>query len=318
MSFAVEIKNLNKEIKGKKIINDLSFNARRGEILGFLGPNGAGKTTTIRMVVGLIRMTSGDVLIDGKSIKTNKIEALKKIGAIVENPELYPYMTGRQNLEYFAKMYKDIGEKEILEATRLVKLENALNQKVGTYSLGMRQRLGIAVSLLHKPEILILDEPTNGLDPAGIKEMRGYLKELAHKQNLAIIVSSHLLSEIELMCDRVVIMQKGEFVREIDLRNKSIGNNYVLLEVDDINKAKAIIEGQVQLSEVAIDGKSNNSGYEVSIEDEILKVNLEKEDIPKIVRKLVLNNIDIYKVSSKEETLEDIFLNSTGGTVYGR
>ncbi|ADL51259.1 ABC transporter ATP-binding protein [Clostridium cellulovorans] len=305
MEYALELKGLTKKIKDKTIVNKLSFGVKKGEVFGFLGPNGAGKTTTIRMIVGLIGITEGDVLVEGKSMKTNKIEGLKQIGAIVENPELYPYLTAIQNLRYFSRMYDNVSEERIMKVVKLVKLENALNQKVGTYSLGMRQRLGIAVALLHNPKILILDEPTNGLDPAGIKELREYLKELAHKDNIAVVVSSHMLSEVELMCDRVGIVQKGELVKTVDLNNRETSYTWLKIEADNLEVAKVLLKEKIK-------------GIDVEIEDQILKVKTEKKDVPMILKVLLYNDIEVYNASFGKESLENIFLDLTGGAVYGR
>ncbi|WP_236687315.1 ABC transporter ATP-binding protein, partial [Geobacillus sp. ZGt-1] len=206
------VKELRKTIRGKEIIKGISFELHEGEVFGFLGPNGAGKTTTIRMLVGLIRPTSGTVAICGYDLHRQFTDAIRQIGCIVENPEMYPYLTGWENLEHFARMMPGIGADRIMEVAKLVGLEQRIHDRVGTYSLGMRQRLGIAQALLGKPKVLILDEPTNGLDPAGIREMRAFIRFLAETEGLSVLVSSHLLSEIQLMCDRVAIMAKGRLL----------------------------------------------------------------------------------------------------------
>ena len=172
----LQLINLKKKIGNKEIIKGLDFEIRSGEVFGFLGPNGAGKTTTIRMLVGLISMTEGDVLIEGKSIKTDFNNAIQHVGAIVENPEIYPFLSGWKNLKQYARMVPGITDQRIHEIISLVGLEKAIHEKAGRYSLGMRQRLGIAQALLHEPSILILDEPTNGLDPSGIREIRKYIR----------------------------------------------------------------------------------------------------------------------------------------------
>ena len=212
MTGAVEIQNVSKVIKGKTIIDSLSFEVKNGEVFGFLGPNGAGKTTTIRMIVGLMEMTSGDIKISGYSVKKNFEKAVGQVGAIVENPEMYKFLSGYQNLLHYARMSKGITKEKIVETVKLVGLTDRIHDKVKTYSLGMRQRLGIAQALLHNPKVLILDEPTNGLDPAGIREIRDYVRMLAQEKDMAVIVSSHLLSEMEMMCDRIGIIQKGKLV----------------------------------------------------------------------------------------------------------
>lgn len=209
METPLQLKNVSKTIRGKKIIDGLSFDVRAGEVFGFLGPNGAGKTTTIRMIVGHMGISSGDIIVCGVNVKENFEKAARHIGAIVENPELYKFLTGYQNLQQYARMSKGVTKSKIDEVIELVGLKSRIHDKVKTYSLGMRQRLGLAQSLLHDPKPLILDEPTNGLDPAGIREIRDYLRRLTKEKGLAVIVSSHLLSEMEIMCDRIAIIQNG-------------------------------------------------------------------------------------------------------------
>ncbi|WP_243521247.1 ABC transporter ATP-binding protein [Bacillus pseudomycoides] len=292
----VKLENVHKKIGKNEIIRGLSFEVREGEVYGFLGPNGSGKTTTIRMMTGLISMTKGDIAICGHSIRTEREKALEQIGAIVENPELYDYMTGMQNLKHFANMaIKPISRERITEIVKLVELEHAIHKKVKTYSLGMKQRLGIAQALLHNPKILILDEPTNGLDPAGIRQIRDYLQRLAKEENIAVIVSSHLLSEIELMCDRVVIIKQGQFVQEYNLHEQAKHDETVVVafEVDQIQKANEIIKGKEQGS--------------------VVVTSVEKEKIPQIVKQLVHADVLVYGVTVQNKTLEDEFLAITGG-----
>src|SRR5579875_154898 len=207
------VKDLKKKIGKNEIIKGLTFELQEGEVFGFLGPNGAGKTTTIRMLVGLIKPTSGSIQICGLNIDEHFEEAMKNLGCIVENPELYPYLSGYNNLLHFTRMLDGVREKRIMEVAELVGLTDRIHDKVKTYSLGMRQRLGIAQALLGKPKILILDEPTNGLDPAGIREMRQFIRFLAEQEGLSVLVSSHLLSEIQLLCDRVAILLNGTIIR---------------------------------------------------------------------------------------------------------
>ncbi|MDC2866083.1 MULTISPECIES: ABC transporter ATP-binding protein [unclassified Bacillus (in: firmicutes)] len=292
----VKLENVHKKIGSAEIIRGLSFEVQEGEVYGFLGPNGSGKTTTIRMMTGLISVSEGDITICGHSIRTEREKALEYIGAIVENPELYEYMTGMQNLKHFANMaVTPIGKERIAEIVKLVELEHAIHKKVKTYSLGMKQRLGIAQALLHNPKILILDEPTNGLDPAGIREIRDYLQRLAKEENIAVIVSSHLLSEIELMCDRVVIIKKGQFVQEYSLRGqvKSDDKIMVAIEVNQVEKANELIKGTIQ-------------------ENKII-VSVMKEEIPQLVKNLVHADVLVYGVTVQNKSLEDEFLAVTGG-----
>lgn len=206
----LEVKDVSKTFKKHSVVKSISFNVNRGEILGFLGPNGAGKTTTIRMITGLMKPDSGEISVCHTSIQSSFEEAIKHIGAIVETPHLYQYMTGMENIKYFAAARGNITEEQIKEAAHLSGLEKRLNDKVKDYSLGMKQRLGLAVALLHDPDLLILDEPTNGLDPAGTRELREFLKDFAHKNGKSVLVSSHILTEMQLLCDRVAIISEGE------------------------------------------------------------------------------------------------------------
>ncbi|WP_195571529.1 ABC transporter ATP-binding protein [Paenibacillus sp. 1001270B_150601_E10] len=301
----VEIKNVTKKIGGKTIINDLSFSVNRGEIYGFLGPNGAGKTTTIRMMVGLMSMNSGEIIIEGHNVVTDRAKAMMHVGAIVENPELYKFMTGRQNLTHFARMSgREISQERIDEIVKLVELDQALDKKVKNYSLGMRQRLGIAQALLHHPSILILDEPTNGLDPAGIRELRDYLRRLSREENISILVSSHLLSEIELMCDRVLIIQNGQYVGERLLDGRQEGElaeemQAIQLQVDQPEKVKQVLQ---------------DTPWSVASEEgNRLMLSLSHEDIPKLIAALVSQNVQLYEVRKVTPTLEDTFLQMTKG-----
>lgn len=301
----VELEGVTKKIRGKTIIDNLSFRVRRGEVYGFLGPNGAGKTTTIRMIVGLMSMTSGRIRIEGHDIRADRAKAMTHVGAVVENPELYKFMSGRKNLLHFARLSgKSISEERIEEIVRLVELENAIDKKVKNYSLGMRQRLGIAQALLHDPSILILDEPTNGLDPAGIRQLRDYLRRLAREEKISILVSSHLLSEIELMCDRVVIIQNGKFVGERELNPSA-----------DVAEARpATIYLEVDRAEEALQALAAADWQAARDEARSgITVNVMRNEIPKVVEKLVHAGIAIYEVRTSAPTLEDTFLTMTKG-----
>jgi ABC-2 type transport system ATP-binding protein len=239
----IELRNVTKKIGNKTIIDQLNFDVPRGEVFGFLGPNGAGKTTTIRMMVGLMSITKGQILINGLDITENFERAIRHVGAIVENPEMYKYLTGFQNLLHYSRMIPGIDRNRIDEVIKLVGLENRIKDKVKTYSLGMRQRLGVAQALLHKPSLIILDEPTNGLDPAGIRELRDYLRNLTQVEGISVVVSSHLLSEMELMCDRVAIIQNGKLV-DIRLVKDLVSKDdhvSVMFEVDQKEKAQQVL-----------------------------------------------------------------------------
>lgn len=290
----VEVKNLNKTIKGKHIIKNLNLSFYPGQITGFLGPNGAGKTTTIRMMTGLMYPTQGEVIINGKSLATNYEEAIRQVGVIVENPEMYKYLSGYKNLLHFARMHKGVTKERIDEVIRQVGLEKRIHEKVKTYSLGMRQRLGLAQALLHRPKFLILDEPTNGLDPAGIREFRMYLRKIAEEENVAIMVSSHLLAEIELMVDRIAIIQNGELIDIRELQVEEASQYYV--EVGQIEKLVQLI-GEKTITK-------QNDGY---------VIDLLKDDVPAFIRSLVEAEIDIYNIKPIQIRLEDQFIEMTGG-----
>ena len=203
--------NLKKQVKRKVIIENISFSVDKGEIVGLIGPNGAGKTTIIKSILGLINLTEGKVTINGYDIKKNFVKAIEKIGAIVENPDAYMYLSGYDNLKITANNYKGITKSRIDEVAKIVGLENRIKDKVSTYSLGMRQRLGIAEAIINNPELLILDEPTNGLDVEGIIEIRNLIKKLSH-QGIAIIISSHNLTEIDNLCNRIIAIKNGKMI----------------------------------------------------------------------------------------------------------
>lgn len=298
----IQIKNLKKSIGKKEIIKGISFNVYGGEVFGFLGPNGAGKTTTIRMILGLTSITQGEISINGKSITKDFEKAIVNVGGIVENPDMYKHLSGYKNLVHYARMYEGIGRERIEEVIKLVGLESRINDKVKTYSLGMRQRLGLAQALLHSPSLLVLDEPTNGLDPAGIHEFRNHLRNVAQKENTAVFISSHLLSEMELMCDRIGIIQDG-MLMEIktinEIRHES-SSNIITFDVSPIDKAKKFLE-------------SFNSEYKPIIKGDQLELALGVEDIPKIVEALVKEHVKIYGINKSTKNLEDKFLEVTGG-----
>jgi ABC-2 type transport system ATP-binding protein len=298
LSSVVELKNVSKVIKGRKIIDSLSFQVEAGEVFGFLGPNGAGKTTTIRMIVGLINMSDGDIYICNESVRDQFEEAIKHVGAIVENPEMYKFLSGYENLIHYARMMKGISKEKIMETVELVGLTDRIHDKVRTYSLGMRQRLGLAQSLLHDPKVLILDEPTNGLDPAGIREIRNHLRMLARERNMAVIVSSHLLSEMEMMCDRIGIIQDGRLV------DVQLVKDFVAVEQVFEIELNPIDEAINHLQEISPDVLCIKRGQG-------LLITVTKEKIPEIIKTLVIHNIDIFGIREVSKTLEDRFLELT-------
>ncbi|GLX68181.1 ABC transporter ATP-binding protein [Paenibacillus glycanilyticus] len=300
----ISLRNVTKRIGRKTVIDNLTFDVPQGEIFGFLGPNGAGKTTTIRMIVGLISITDGQILIKGNNIKTDFEEAIRHVGAIVENPEMYKYLSGYRNLVHYARMVPGVTKARIDEVVALVKLEDRIHDKVRKYSLGMRQRLGVAQALLHRPSLLILDEPTNGLDPEGIRELRDYLRYLTRVEGITVIVSSHLLSEMELMCDRVAILQRGKLVdvQPIDyFTHGSDTSQTYQIEVQMPEQAMAVIGQMKGIEEL----KRSEDGF--------IEVTAERELVPDILEELIKNHIRVYGVQRVRTSLEDKFLEITGG-----
>ena len=297
----LKVDHLTKVIKGKHLVDDASFEVNHGEVFGFLGPNGAGKTTTIRMLVGLIKPTKGTIMIGGYNIRTSFKEAMRQVGSIVENPELYSYLTGWENLKQFARMLGDVSDHRIEEIVRQVNLEQRIHEKVKTYSLGMKQRLGIAQALLGNPQLLILDEPTNGLDPSGIRELREFVRNLVQTENISVFISSHLLSEIQLMCDRVAIIDKGKMITVSTVREL-------------LDHSRDRVEWKVTpLMEAFNLLKTKEDIRDIQIKENLLICSLQSELISTYNRFLIDNGIDVHSVYEKTLTLEDLFMELTGG-----
>lgn len=303
----LSVKNLYKKINGKTIVDGVSFELQAGEILGFLGPNGAGKTTTIRMLVDLIKPTSGSVYICGKNVHSEPEKALRHVGSIVENPEMYGYMTGWQNLEHFARMQDGVDEARIREVTAIVKLDDRIRDKVKTYSLGMRQRLGIAQALLGRPKLLILDEPTNGLDPKGIKELRAFIRQLA-QEGLCLLISSHLLSEVQLLCDRYVIIHGGKVAAAgtvEQLIRSAINQVQWQFEHGEDGIRELLKDSRIQLAEKIDSVAQSDTGPEKVL------TTMSEDLIPETVARLTADGVRIRSVCKAEPTLEEMFLTMT-------
>jgi len=294
-TIVLELNNIFKKFGKKTVVDNLSLSVESGQIYGFLGPNGAGKTTTIKMIVGLIGIDNGNIKIQGLDVVSNHEKAMSNIGAIVENPDLYDYLSGLDNLKLYARIH-NIGKDRMSEVVKLVDLELRIKDKVKKYSLGMKQRLGLAVALLHNPKLLILDEPTNGLDPAGIKKLRDILKKLAHEHGTAVFVSSHLLSEMQLMCDKVAIIDNGKMIKVENLNSAMEKSEIYILEVSDIPKSIDILKDICK----------------TSINEDKLQV-IYNGKISEIVKILVKKDIDITYVNKDVNFLEQDFLNLTGG-----
>ena len=278
--------NVCKKIGNKDILKNISFTINKGDIMAFIGPNGSGKTTTIKLMLDLQNITSGDIYINGFDLKKHFTKAIERVGAIVENPDFYMYLTGMQNLKLYNSYYrKYIDDNKLMYLIKLVGLENDINKKVSKYSLGMRQRLGIARALINDPNILLLDEPTNGLDPEGIKSLRELLIKLA-KKGMGILVSSHNLSELDSFCNKVVMINNGKIIKIIDRYNKKEECDKYLFNVNNTNNIK--------IGKIINKYKFIYEGY--------------RNEIPNIIKDLVNNNILIYEINKIEKSLEDEYL----------
>lgn len=295
---------VHKSIGKASIIHDISFQLRKGEIKGLLGPNGSGKTTILKMLVGLLKPTAGMITICGKNIQRDFAKAIRHVGAIIENPELYEYLSGYDNLQIFYRSSQDVPKNRVDEVIELLGMEDYIHDKVKTYSLGMLQRLGLAQAMLHRPSILLLDEPTNGLDPSGIQDLRIHLKMLAN-EGTAIIISSHLLAEIEMICDSVLILEDGKIVSDRSLeefRNELGQGNVYRFKVLDIGKLKqffALHSEYEQLAEVLENG---------------FQIQLLEHEVAILNQLLVENKIHVVGIEKNKTSLEQAFLSqlSTG------
>lgn len=312
MNTILSVRHLKKSFGSKTIINDMCFDVYAGEIFGFLGPNGSGKTTTIKMILGFLFPDDGEITICDYNLKKNYEKAMNLVGGIVENPELYKEMTGFANLQMYARLHDGVTDERIHEVLNLVGMQNRAGEKLKRYSLGMKQRIGLAQAILHKPKLLILDEPTNGLDPAGIKELRDILKKLSHEEQIAVFVSSHMLAEMELMCDRVAIIDRG---RIVDI--KSIENILHLIsqqeayrfEIDPVS-----IETAINLA-VELFGKGALYNEGRFTDDKSVQLAINKDKVPSFNRTLVENGIDVFAISEMENSLEEAFIAITGGGI---
>ncbi|WP_175618705.1 ABC transporter ATP-binding protein [Oceanobacillus kimchii] len=293
---AIQVIELNKTLNSKKIINNINFTVEQGEIYGLLGPNGAGKTTIMKQIVGLLSIDSGDILINNCSVKNNFEQAMNNIGGIIESPDMYEYMTGMDNLIHYARMSntKHTPLAEINSIVKRIGLESAINNKVKTYSLGMKQRLGIGQALLNNPSVLILDEPTNGLDPKGNKEMRQYLLSIAKSAGISILISSHILSELEGLCDKVAIFNQGKLLKQYNLNDNKEINNSV--------KVKFILDGLKDIKKLF-------SNYKIlELKEDYIILRTTNDEIPKLVEKIVLEGYKLYNMEIEKKTLEDLFM----------
>lgn len=296
----IEVLGLKKRIGLKTIVEDITFDMREGEIIGLLGPNGSGKTTIMRMMVGLTKMSKGDVYCFEKPLGLGKTSMLREVGSMIETPEFYNYMSGWANLKQIARVCgKKVTRARMKELVEFVGLKKVIRKKVKTYSLGMRQRLGLAQALLNDPKVLILDEPVNGLDPQGVQDFRNKLKEIA-ATGVSILISSHLLDEIEKVCDRVIVIEKGKIIADDKLEN---------LVADEIIKT-LIKTHDVEKTEILV--RELGVRYELT-KDGFVFGNLEREQKARIISYLVNNNVEIDTIRELHTSLEDRFLQITGG-----
>ncbi|PEB50207.1 bacitracin ABC transporter ATP-binding protein [Bacillus pseudomycoides] len=306
MNAIIKTTNLTKIYGKQKSVDNLNINVNQGEIYGFIGRNGAGKTTTIRMLLGLIKPTSGKIEIFGEDFFKNQKEILRRIGSIVEVPGFYENLTAKENLLINAKIIGVHKKNAIEEALEIVGLEHETKKLVGKYSLGMKQRLGIARALLHYPELLILDEPTNGLDPIGIKEMRKLIKSLAKERNITILISSHILAEVEQLVDHMGIIHEGKLLEETSLDAlRKLNRKYLEFQVNDDNKATLLLEKQFHIFD-----------YEVHDEGHI-RVYSHFGQQGQINKLFVQNDIEVSKIMMSEDRLEDYFTKLVGGGTIG-
>ena len=283
MNRAIKVRDLNKKIKGKQVLKNINFDIYEGEIVGLVGPNGAGKSTLLKIMTGLYSIESGDIYYFDYNMKYDFEKCMAIIGTLIESPDLYKNLTGKENLELFKSMFKGIDENTIKEIVNIVEMEKYLGKKFKTYSLGMKERLGIANALINKPRILILDEPTNGLDPIGIKKIMDILSNM---KDTTIIISSHLLSEIECLCDKIIFINNGEVVK-IKQIDKTVKKKNIKIEVDDYSKAKIIL-----------------NKYCINDELEFYETD---EMISRMNKELIFNNINVYRIYESENSLEKEF-----------
>ena len=300
MADIVQTRGLCKQYGKVLRVNHLDLQVPEGAIYGFLGPNGAGKSTTLKMILGLVRPTAGSISVFGKEVNGhNRLDMLKQVGSLIESPSYYGHLTGEENLKVVQTL-RGVPEKDVYEVLEIVRLEGQRNKKVAHYSLGMKQRLGLAAALLGFPRLLILDEPTNGLDPAGIQEMRELICSLPARFGMTVLVSSHLLSEIDQMADHVGIIREGELVFQdtLETLHRHSRHNLALRTGDNEGALKLLHQSRVPCAQE---------------EDYILLPRLDDPDAAKLVRYLIGHGVDVLRLEERQKSLEDIFLELTGG-----
>ncbi len=301
MNEILKVENLTKKRGDKVVVDNLSFTVNQGDIFGFLGPNGAGKSTTMKMILNLIKKDGGKVYIDGYDIDKKFKDAIKNVAAIIESPAIYLDLTAYENLK-IVKNFSDTysGSYEINEVLEIVGLKCRGSEKVKNYSLGMKQRLGIAMALIKNPKIILLDEPTNGLDPKGVREMRKLINELAIKHKKTIIISSHVLHEIKMICNKVIIIKNGKQILESDIKSITTKKDLFFIKTTGIGEAAKVLN---EKKYVKVNKMEKNG----------IIVQANESSIALVIKELVNKNIPIYEVSVSNKSLEDIFIEVTGG-----
>lgn len=302
MEYVLKTNHLTKTIGGKDIVSDIELHVKKGEIYGFLGPNGAGKTSIMKMITNLWKPTSGTIELFGETVTPKSYEILKRMGSIIEFPTFYEHMTGKENLQIHCEYMGFFDFSSIDKTLDLLDLIDAADKLVKSYSLGMKERLGIARAILCKPELLILDEPTNGLDPAGMKQVRDLLKRLSKEQGVTVIISSHILSEIESIADTVGIIHHGKMMKEVSMKDiEEMNQNYIEVAVSDIKKATHILIEQLNFSNFKIVDNDKVRIYDHDASTQVIS------------KAFALNDVEIMAIGKNTETLEDYFLKLTGG-----
>ena len=302
MDYIIKTNNLTKVYKGKEVVSDVNINVKKGEIYGFLGPNGAGKTTVMRMITNLIKPTRGEIIVCGEKLTPTSYEIFKRMGNIIEYPVFYKKLTARENLNLHCE-YKGYYNKEAIDsALDMVQLKNVEGKQVKDFSLGMRQRLGIARAIITKPELLILDEPLNGLDPVGIKELRTLFKVLKEDYGITLMISSHILGEIEQIADTIGIIKDGKLIKEVSMESIRVENlAYIELQTDDVKKSTYVINEILKISNFKVIDNSIIRIYELDISE------------GEISRALILNGVLINRINKKEQSLEEYFMKIING-----
>lgn len=312
MEYVLDVKDVTKYFGKRRILNHVNLQVRPSEIMGFIGPNGAGKTTAIKVILGFLSDDGGEISICGYDVKKDYETAMGFVGGIVENPDMYKQFSGRLNLEMYARTHDSVPEGRIDEVVRMVGLENRINDKVKKYSLGMKQRLGLAMSLLHKPKVLILDEPTNGLDPTGIKELRDILIHISHDEGVGVLISSHQLAEMQNICDKAAIIVNGEIVAEDTLEaldRRANGEPTYTIEVDDPSGAIKVINEY--FTETDPEGVTHTAVCDP--ETGFVTAAIGRDSVPEILKRMIEKGVNVYAVKADESSLEDAFIAITGG-----